>query len=72
MPTFVKYRKAPVAWDFQSDTTETRLNRIVAITREPDLLAIALFALVALLIAICLVRFLPLPFDAATFLVQVS
>jgi hypothetical protein len=72
MPTLVKYRKAPVAWDLQSCAGETRLGRIAAITREPDLLAIALFSLVALLIAICLVRFLPLPLDAATYLTQVS
>jgi hypothetical protein len=72
MPTLVKYRKAPVAWDLHSCAPETRLDRLVAITREPDLLAIALFSLVALLIAISLVRFLPLPLDAATYLAQVS
>jgi hypothetical protein len=72
MPTFVKYRRVPVAWDLQSEAAETKLDRLVAITRERDFLAIALFSLVGLLIAICLVRFLPLPLDAATYLAQVS
>jgi hypothetical protein len=72
MPTLVKYRKAPVAWDFQSRAAATRLDRLAAITREPDLLAIALFSLVGLLVAICLVRFLPLPLDVAAYLTQVS
>jgi hypothetical protein len=70
MPTSVKYRKAPTAWEFQSNASETSVSRLFAITRDPDLLAIALFVLVGLLISSFLIRFLPLPLDVAAYLAQ--
>jgi len=72
MPTIVKYRTAPIAWESQSENSSTRSSFPLAITREPDLLAIILLSLVALWIAICLVRFLPLSVDAAAFLASAT
>ncbi len=72
MPTTVQYRTAPVAWDFQTKTRDSKLDRLIAIASDPDLLVVALICLAGLLIAACLVQFLPLQSDAAAYLAQAS
>jgi len=72
MATAALYSTTDVARDFQSKATDTKLDHFVAVTRDSDLLTVILFGFVALVIAICLVRFLPLPFDVVTYVALAS
>lgn len=72
MPTTVKYRAVALGEASPSKTAATGWSRLLAFTQNPDLLAVTLFSLIGLFIAICLVRFLPLPTDMAAVFAQLG
>jgi hypothetical protein len=72
MLTTMKAQAASATWGHSPKAGDTGSNRLANMTRDPDLLAVTLIALVGLFIATCLIHFVPIPAEVATFLTQVS